>query len=438
MNENVDKDTEDKCASNGSDGHFTKVENKSAYTGDEDNGYREEVFVFTEVNALNHLQAGYGDKAVKCYANAAHNASGNGGKKRREGSDEGSNDCHDGSSEDGYDGSVAGDSDTTDGFTVSGVGATAEECTCDRADTVTEEGLVKAGIFKKVFLDDGGKVLVVCDMLCEYDECYGDISNRDGADVSRVNIFEALECMDEGEIGEPLHIFECREVDNLKSGVVCCDTDYGEDSSYGIACCNTENEGNHFHHLLAVYGASDGHTEGDKTAKKAEIRISFCNAAFFQIADSVSCKRKTDDSDGRTDNDSGHKFCNPFNAAEFNDEGECYVNETCKYGAEKQTGKAGSVGDGACKSSTHRTEECEGRTKEYRALEFGKQEINESTYAGTEESRGSAHAVTDDSGNCDGCSKDSQELLKSEDEDLFYRGFVFDIVDEFHFLSSKK
>ena len=62
--------------------------------------------------------------------------------------------------------------------------ATAEECTCHRTYTVTKKGLIKAGICKEILIDDRREILVVSEMLSEYNECNGDVSNCNGCKVA--------------------------------------------------------------------------------------------------------------------------------------------------------------------------------------------------------------------------------------------------------------
>ena len=81
----VSKNTEDECARDGGDGNLTKGEGETADTGDEDCSNNKQVAVVVKVNLLDHLETGNCDKAVKCDANAAHYAVGNGGKECCEG-----------------------------------------------------------------------------------------------------------------------------------------------------------------------------------------------------------------------------------------------------------------------------------------------------------------------------------------------------------------
>ncbi len=447
VNKEVGEDTEDQSACYCSKSDLTESKSHTAYTGDEDDGGNEEVSVVAEVNLLDHLQTGYCDEAVEGDAYAAHYAGRNGCEEGYEGSEEGSNDRHNRGSKDSYYGSVTGDGYTTDGFTVGGVGATAEDRTYHGTDAVTEQGVAKSGIFKKVVSDYGGEVGVVCDVFCEYYEGNGNIRNCDGCnvgtEVTACEVVVAAECLDEGEVGVPLHIVELGEVDDFESIAVCDKTDHSEDGCYYVTCKDTDDEGDEFHHLLTEYGAEDNGSESNKCAYKTEDRVKVHDESAVRvlccagsIADCVSCKGKTDDRYGRTDNDGRHEFADPSNTELLNEKSDDYVNKTCKYGTEDQTEVTYGHGHTACKCSSHGTEECERRTKEYGALEFSKEEINDSSDAGTEECCGLGHTVPYDCGNRDGCSKDRKELLKGEYDEFGELRFVVYFVSEFHMFPS--
>lgn len=130
---------------------------------------------------------------------------------------------------------------------------------------------MKTGIFKKIGLDDGGKVLVVCDVLCEYYESNGDVGYSNCADVYAVKVAETFHGGDECEIGDPLHVAEGVEVDDLKCGIACCIAYEREDGSCKIACADTDDEGDHLEELLAEYRTDHGNEESDKSADDANI-----------------------------------------------------------------------------------------------------------------------------------------------------------------------
>ena len=67
--------------------------------------------------------------------------------------------------------------------------------------TITKEGSVKTGIVKKIVLDNGGDVLVVSNMLCKYNECNGNVCNRNGSDICAVDFFKSAKCVEECKFG---------------------------------------------------------------------------------------------------------------------------------------------------------------------------------------------------------------------------------------------
>ena len=148
-----------------------------------------------KIDLLNHLQTRNRDKSVKSHTNTAHYAGGDRVYECNEGGEEGDRNSRKCCCHDGYDGCVSGNSNATNGFTVGCIGATAEDGTCHRADTVTEKSAVETGILKKICLDDRGDILVVSKVLSKYHECYGNVSNCNGCDVSAVDLVESAEEM---------------------------------------------------------------------------------------------------------------------------------------------------------------------------------------------------------------------------------------------------
>ena len=464
----VNDDAEDECYCDGGNSDLANVDNEAADAADENGRNNEEVLILAEVNATYHLEAGHCDKAVERDAHAAHYAGGNGinecNEGRKEGDENSSNRCED----DGDDGCVPCDSNAGNGLTVGGVGASAEECAAHRAYAVAEKGSREAGIGKKVALDDRGDVLMVGDVLCEYYECNGNVCNRDSAEILGSELIEAAERGKEGELGNCKEgreadailpkICEVAEIDELKRGVLGSNAYNGEDKGCGVACKDTENEGDELCHLLTVCRAKDNGKEGYKTAKNSDKRICkrnevcgfayndavlhnllkyrFGDVTLLKIADSVACKRKTDDSDRRADNYGRHKLVDPIGADELNDKCDDHVNETC----ENRTCDKAEVSDRgacrACKCRRHRGQECKGGAEEYRASELGKEEIDKGTYACTEECRRRRHAVADDDRNNESRSHNCKKLLNSEDDGLGDARSVADLIDHFHFETS--
>ena len=283
---------------------------------------------------------------------------------------------------------------------------------------------------------------MVCKMLSEYNECYGDVCNSNSRDVGTVDSLKSLCRFKEGELRntEELEVAENVEVDDLKCEVAVCSADKGEDKSSNVTCEYTDDEGDELNHLLAVYRAENYGKEGYKSADKANVGA--CNGyalkredlADLQVADSVSCEGKTDDSNGRSDNYCGHDLVDPVNANELYDNSDNYVNEACKDSAEDDSCVACRSGCCAAECRKHRADECEGASEEDRAAETGEQLVNDGSHACAEERCRGAHTIADDCGNSDGCRKDRKQLLDREDKGSAEFGSVFDVVDQFHFL----
>ena len=279
----VHDDTEDQCTSDGGDGDLTEVQGQTADTCDQNDRSYEEVLVLIEVNLLYHLQTGNGNEAVQSHADTAHDTGRNGINECNEGSKEGDEDCAEGSGQNGDNRCVTGDRYTTNAFAVGGVGASAEECACHGADTVAEQGSVKTGLLKKILLNDGGDVLVVSNMLCENDECNGNVSNSNGGEVGSVELGNTLESFNKGELGDGdegveryavlEEVGDVSKVDNLEGIDVSDAADQCEESGNSIAGENTENEGDQTNHLLAVGCADRGDDQGNQTADESYVGL---------------------------------------------------------------------------------------------------------------------------------------------------------------------
>ena len=84
----IHDDAEDKCTGDGGNCDLTEGKCHTADAGNENNSDDEEVFVFAEVNVLNHLETRYRNEAVKRHAHAAHYAGRNGCEEGHERSKE--------------------------------------------------------------------------------------------------------------------------------------------------------------------------------------------------------------------------------------------------------------------------------------------------------------------------------------------------------------
>ena len=300
---------------------------------------------------------------------------------------------------------------------------------------------------------------MVGDMLGKYNECNGDIRDCDGSDQRAVDILQTLDRFNEGEVrdGEDLYILECLEVDDLKCHVIGSVTDHGEDRCDDVADHDAEDEGNEFHHLLAVNRECEDCKEGHETADECYIGAASRNEGYArfdkavldnefgllhqdltdgQVVDGVDGKRKSDQRNGRTDDDRRHEFVDPLNADEFNDERNDNVNESCKDGTDDETRIAGRSRSRAAECCEHRADKSKGRTEKSGAAELGEELVHQSTDACAKECGRLAHPISDDGGNENRCSKDRKHLLQCEQEHLREFWFVMNIINKIFSQSS--
>ena len=453
------EDAKKQSTGDGGQGDLAERNRQSADAGDQNDSHNKQILACTQIDLLDHLQAGNCDEAIKGDADTAHDAVGDRSQESHKGSEEGNNDAQHSSRCDGHNGSVPGDSNTADRFAVSGVGAAAEECACDRTDTVTQQGAMQAGLFQQITSDDAGQVLVVSNVLCKDHKRHRDICDCDGCDEGAVDVLDALESFQEGEVGdrEDFHILEDGEVDDLQLHIVGGNTDGSENSSSNVTNQDAQNEGDQLHHLFAVNGEQDDCKQRDKTANQGDIGAAggdllngIDDLAVFndllsdvlhdftggKIADSIAGKRQADNGNGGSDNDGGHQLADPFNACNLNNSSNDHVYQTCKYSAYDQTGVTGRSRSGTCKGGAHGSKECEGRAEENGAAELSKQLIDKRANTCTEQGGGLAHAVADDAGDCDGRCQDRQNLLECKQQHLAELWFVFDTVDQIHVIPS--
>ncbi len=441
----VGQDAQDQSAGDGGQGDLAEGNGQAADAGDQDHSSNEQVLAGTQVDLLDHLQTGNCDEAVQGDADTAHDAVGDGSQEGNEGSEEGDNDTQDSSGGDGSHGSVPGNGNTADGLAVGGVGAAAEESTGDGANAVTQQGVVQAGLSQQILADDGGQVLVVSDVLSEDNECNGNVSNSNSGDESAVDFLNALQSLDEGEVGncEDLHVGKDGEVDDLQSHIVGEDTDDGEDSSHNIANQDAQDEGDQLSHLLAVDGEEDNSKQGSQTADQSNIGAAGGNAVNQnltggQVADSIGSQGQADDGNGGSNDHGGHQLVDPVNANSLDDQSDNHINQASEDSAEDQAGVTGRNRSSTAEGSEHRANEGEGRAQENGAVPLGEELVNQGADAGAEQGGGLAHAVADDAGNSDGSSQDGQNLLECEQQHLSKLRLVFDTVDQIHENSSNK
>ena len=421
---------------------MANIHSHAADAGDQDGSGDEQVLVLVQIHLLDHLQTGNSDEAVQGDANTAHDAAGDGIQEGHEGSEEGDHDAHDGSGGDGDDGGVAGNGNTANGLTVGGVGAAAEDSTGEGANAVTQQGAVQAGILQQVLANDGGQVLVVSQVLREDHEGHGNIGHQNSGEVAHIQILYALHGLQEGKLrhSKDLHILEQGEVNNGNAA-------QGKDGGHNIARQDTDDEGDHLGHLLAVGGNDHHHQQGDHGAGKGSpgggihdevgrgAEVGLC-AVGEHIFDGSTGQRQADQSHGGSDDGCGHDLIDPVNTDQLDHDGDDHIHQASQGSTDDQTGKTGRCGDRAAESSRHGADEGEGRTQEHGALELGEKLIDDGTDTCAEEGCGLAHAVANDGGNDDGCRQDRQHLLEGEDQQLGKLGFVVNAVNKIHTITS--
>ena len=168
----LDSSIHDCCAAFGAE-CIRNLNSQTANTCDQNRGNNKQILAFVEIHVLDHLQTGNSDKAVQRQANTAHDARRDGLQNYHQRAEEGKDQAHDGCGGDGNHRGVTGDSYTTNRLTVGGIGADAEQRAADRAYTVTQQRAVQTGILDQIAINNGRKVLVVSNVLCKYDQGYG-------------------------------------------------------------------------------------------------------------------------------------------------------------------------------------------------------------------------------------------------------------------------
>ena len=221
---------------------------------------------------------------------------------------------------------------------------------------------MQTGVLQQVFINDRRQVLVVSQVLSEDHECHRNVGNRNRCDVGGINLLEALECLNEGELGNCKNLQICKsgEVDNLQGIDTGNCADNGEDGSHNVAYQNTQHEGDQLHHLLAVNREQNDGNQGHQAANQSHIGAAAGNTTGGQVAHSIACQAHTDDGHSGSDNSSGHQLVNPLNTGKLNHQSDDYIHQTCKHSAQQDTGKTGRAGSSACKGGAHRAQESEG------------------------------------------------------------------------------
>ena len=295
---------------------------------------------------------------------------------------------------------------------------------------------METGILQEILIDDGREILVVCNMFSEYNECYGNVSNRDRNEVGQIKVLNTLYCFNKRKVGNGnegldgytlgYEISEGSEVDNLQCVNTCKDADHGKDHSYRIACKHANDEGNELGHLGAVGSAQCYNYQSNQSTDQGypdvaghnECTVTVLGTVGENVVYSGRGQGKTDQRNGGADNCCGHQLVDPGNAHKLYDDRDYNVNESGKCSANQKAKISEAHRSTACKSGAHRADKCEGRAQEYGAAEFGEQLINKSADACTEQCGGDGHTVSYDCGNCDGCCHDGKQLLEGKNKKL--------------------
>jgi hypothetical protein len=204
------------------------------------------------------------------------------------------------------------------------------------------------------------------------------IGHGHGRDVFAGQGAEALEGLKEGEGGDPLHVGEQGEVDDLQRVVAGSVADEGEAKGDDITRRNTDDEGDELRHLLPVDGAEGDDGQGDEGADEAGPDMGIHDigggtrvvSMGESVADRVSGQGKTDDGHRGTDDDGGHQLIDPLDAGDLDDQGDHDVDQTGKHRADEQTGIANLNGRRAAESRELGAAEGDGRTQEHRDFEL--------------------------------------------------------------------
>ena len=441
----VDDNADDKRSGDGSDLESAEIKHEAADSENENGAYNKEVVFFVKVNGLDHFKTGNGDEAIKRGADSAENAAGNGVDKSYEGAEESKKNGKKSRGSDSYDGSVFGDCNTTYGFAVSGVGAATEECACHGTYAVAEEGFVKTGFSKKIAFDDGRNVFVVSNMFRKNNECNGSIEKSKGSEIRKghceVSAGDFFECfnkckfghMEEGSERKSAEVvYKCGIIDDFESFNVCKVADYGENGSKNIAGKNADDKGDKFCKTFAFGGNPDGYAEGEKSADNCRKAIGCAGGGSFgKVADCVSCKGKSDKSNGGSDYNGGHKFVEPAGTDGFNKKCDYYVNKTCKDCTENDSEET----ENGC--GIHGRKEGKGASEENGAFLFGEELINKGADACAEKCCGGVHFKVDcaigvnKDRDYDGCGDNCKKLLECEDDKLAEFRLVFNVKEQF-------
>ena len=281
---------------------------------------------------------------------------------------------------------------------------------------------------------------MVADMFSQDNEADRREQTDQGNDGSTVDAGEAfLDRFNDGElrnVDDGIHRGQCRIVDQLHGGNICKHTDDGQKGSENVTSTDTDDERNELHHLGALDCSDDGRNKGNKTGEnRKEVVIADC--CVVDVVDSGAAEGKTDERNGRTDDDRREELIDPSRTDEHHDDGDDRVNKTCNQRTEDDTAEA------VCTGADQRADECKGRTEEDGRFAAGDENVAKRTDTGTEQCCGRVHiqcaavAAVDECGDEQGRRDDCQQLLEREDEVLPEFGFFVDVVSQFHEIPPK-
>ena len=236
-------------------------------------------------------------------------------------------------------------------------------------------------------------------------------------------------------VAEVCDACKCAEVYEVKvfvtAGVI---TYKGSDYCHKITCADSDNEGDKFHALSAFYGNDNGYEKGyyaDKYAHKVIIVCAYRN--IHKIVHGGTGKAQTDKGNGRSDYYRRHQLVYPVRSGKLDDDSNYRIHKSGEHRSEDNS----AISEGYARSQRHY--KCEGRSEEYRAFEFGKQQIDYRTYAGAYQSRRLAklsvacrRIAVYKYGYEHGCRYNSKHLLESVQKVFAERRFLVYFVSKLH------
>ena len=204
-----------------------------------------------------------------------------------------------------------------------------------------------------------------------------------------------------------------------------------EDAGEHVAGKNADDEGDKLCHLLAEGGAYNNHKKGYESAEDMDEAIG-AGSDVGKIADGASCKGEADDGNRWPNDDRWHELIDPAGTERFDRDGDHNINQAREDCAHDDS----EITKGGC--GIHCGEECEGTSKEDRALCFGESDVNAGSHACAKQRGGNVHfkvlnAVCIHQHRHNQRSRhDGEHLLQRKYDELDEFGFVFDPIDEVH------